>query len=57
MSIYNVSIISDRLNYIIVYTNKGNIYKVDCDLKKETWMPKLNSFVKLVSGAPANKPE
>jgi hypothetical protein len=46
--------VPDRLNFVIVYEHLGNIFSVNCDLIKQTWKPRLNSFVKLVSGAPAN---
>lgn len=49
---FNVSVLPDRLNYIITYNNIGSVYIVNCDLIKETWKPQLNSFVRLAGGAP-----
>jgi elongation factor P hydroxylase len=54
---FNVSILPDRLNYVITYTNLGNNYQVNCDLLKQTWTPSLNSFVKLVSTTPTSFPQ
>lgn len=46
---FNVSLLPTKLNYIIVYNNIGNIYRVNCDLIKVTWTTALNSFVKILS--------
>lgn len=56
MTSYKVIMKPDRINYIIIYESKGNIFQVNCDLIKQTWQPRLNNFVKLASGAPANVP-
>lgn len=45
---FNVTIQRDRLNYIILYNNIGNYFRVNCDLLKVNWKTSLNSFVKVV---------
>jgi len=46
---FNVTIKPDKLNYLIIYNNIGNIYRVNCDLIKVNWLTSLNSFVKILN--------
>jgi hypothetical protein len=50
---FNVTILPNKLNYIRVYSNLGNYFRVNCDIDKITWSPSINSFVQIVT--PINK--
>lgn len=49
---YNYTLLDDAVNYIIIYDNLGNTFKVNCDLIKRTFLPSLNSFVRVASTTP-----
>ena len=49
---YNYTILDEAVNYIIIYDNLGNTFKVNCDLIKRSFLPSLNSFVRIVSITP-----
>ena len=48
-----MSVLPEKLNYIILYQYLTSFYRVNADLDKITWKPKINSFVKVID---ANSP-
>lgn len=46
---FNVTVKPSSLNFVIIYRGQSSLYRVNCDLIKTTWLPRLNSFVEVVS--------
>ena len=42
-----MSVLPEKLNYIILYQYINIFYRVNADLDKITWKPRINSFVKV----------
>jgi hypothetical protein len=46
---FNVTVKPSSLNFVIIFRGHSSLYRVNCDLIKTTWLPRLNSFVEVVS--------
>jgi hypothetical protein len=44
---FNVTVLPTKLNYILVYKLGANVYRVNTDLDKIDWEPKINNFVRI----------
>ena len=44
---FNVTVLPEKLNYIIIYKYYNSLFRVNSDLNKVTWKPTVNNFVKI----------
>lgn len=47
--LYNVTILTNVLNYKLIYLHKTEIFRANCNIDKATWKPFLNSLVRMPS--------